>query len=92
MKDNIGHPHYRPTKITCACGHVYDTFSTRGDFPVEICAKCHPFYTGQQRALDTAGRIDRFKKKYGNKATGVEVPAPAAPAAPATDDKTVPTK
>lgn len=65
MKDTASHPHYRPTKITCACGMIYDTFSTKGDFGVEICAKCHPFFTGQQKILDTAGRIDRFKRKYG---------------------------
>ncbi len=59
------HPDYRPAKITCACGFVYDTFSTRGDFMVEICANCHPFFTGKQKLLDTQGRIDRFNKKYG---------------------------
>jgi large subunit ribosomal protein L31 len=59
------HPDYRPSKITCACGFVYDSFSTRGDFMVEICANCHPFFTGKQKLLDTAGRIDRFNKKYG---------------------------
>lgn len=69
MKETIGHPHYRPAKITCACGGIYDTFSTRGDFAVEICAKCHPFFTGQQKLMDTAGRIDRFNKRYGNKPT-----------------------
>jgi large subunit ribosomal protein L31 len=67
MKETASHPHYQPTKITCACGSVFDTFSTRGDFAVEICAKCHPFFTGQQRLMDTAGRIDKFKKKYGQK-------------------------
>ncbi|HVV83975.1 MAG TPA: 50S ribosomal protein L31 [Kofleriaceae bacterium] len=67
MKETANHPHYRPAKITCACGTVYDTFSTRGDFGVEICSKCHPFFTGQQRLMDTAGRIDKFKKKYGQK-------------------------
>jgi len=67
MKESAHHPHYRPAKITCACGAIYDTFSTRGDFGVEICSKCHPFFTGQQRLLDTAGRIDKFKKKYGQK-------------------------
>jgi large subunit ribosomal protein L31 len=82
MKDTIGHPHYRPAHITCACGGVYDTFSTRGDFAVEICAKCHPFYTGQQKLMDTAGRIDRFKKKYAQKPT----------ADAAATDKTAPTK
>jgi large subunit ribosomal protein L31 len=59
------HPDYRPSKITCACGFVYDSFSTRGDFMVEICANCHPFFTGKQKLLDTQGRIDRFNKKYG---------------------------
>ena len=68
MKDTAAHPHYRPSKISCACGMIYDTFSTKGDFAVAICAKCHPFFTGQQRMMDTAGRIDRFKKKYAPKA------------------------
>ena len=67
MKDTANHPHYRPTKISCACGSIFDTFSSRGDFAVEICSKCHPFFTGQQRLMDTAGRIDKFKKKYGQK-------------------------
>jgi large subunit ribosomal protein L31 len=64
MKDTAGHPHYRPSKITCACGMVHDTFSTRGDFSVDICSNCHPFFTGKQKLMDTAGRIDRFNKKY----------------------------
>lgn len=68
MKDTVAHPHYRPSKISCACGTIIDTFSTKGDFAVEICSKCHPFFTGQQRMMDTAGRIDRFKKKYAPKA------------------------
>ena len=67
MKDTANHPHYRPTKISCACGSIFDTFSTRGDFAVEICSKCHPFFTGQQRLMATAGRIEKFKKKYGQK-------------------------
>ncbi len=71
------HPDYKPSTITCACGHVYSTFSTRGDFTVEICANCHPFFTGKQKLMDTAGRIDRFNKKYGR--GGAPVPA-AAPA------------
>ena len=64
MKEAI-HPHYQPATITCACGFVYETFSTRGPFVVEICANCHPFFTGKQKLLDTAGRIERFNKKYG---------------------------
>lgn len=65
MKEGI-HPAYKPAKITCACGTVYETRSTRGDFNVEICAACHPFFTGKQKLLDSAGRIDRFQKKYSN--------------------------
>jgi large subunit ribosomal protein L31 len=64
MKSNI-HPHYQPAHITCACGSAVDTFSTRGTFAVEICSACHPFFTGKQKLMDTAGRIDRFNKKYG---------------------------
>ena len=68
MKDTAGHPHYRPSKINCACGTIHETFSTRGDFGVDICSACHPFFTGKQKLLDTAGRIDRFNKKYAKKA------------------------
>ena len=64
MKSNL-HPHYQPSHISCACGSVVDTFSTRGTFNVEICSACHPFYTGKQKLMDTAGRIDRFNRKYG---------------------------
>src|ERR1051326_7311961 len=67
MKDTAGHPHYRPAHITCACGAVHDTFSTRGDFGVDICSNCHPFFTGKQKLIDTAGRIDRFTKRYAKK-------------------------
>lgn len=65
MKATANHPHYRPTKISCACGAEYETFSTRGDFGVDICSACHPFFTGKQKLVDTAGRIDRFNRKYG---------------------------
>jgi large subunit ribosomal protein L31 len=65
MKATANHPDYRPSTITCACGQVIETFSTRGDFGVEICSNCHPFYTGKQKLIDTAGRIERFNKKYG---------------------------
>ncbi len=68
MKAQI-HPHYRPTKVTCAsCGAVYHTRSTRGDFSVDVCAGCHPFYTGKQKLIDAEGRVERFKKKYAKKA------------------------
>jgi large subunit ribosomal protein L31 len=58
------HPKYEPTKITCACGNVIETRSTAKDLHVEICSACHPFFTGKQKLVDTAGRIERFRKKY----------------------------
>jgi len=64
MKDGI-HPNYVASKIKCACGSVIETRSTAGDIEVEICSSCHPFYTGKQKLVDTAGRVERFKKKYG---------------------------
>ena len=66
MKDSAMHPHYQPAKINCACGTIHETFSTKGDFGVDICSACHPFFTGKQKLMDTAGRIDRFNKKYAN--------------------------
>ena len=65
MREGI-HPEYKPAKVTCACGNVIETRSTRGDFHVEICANCHPFFTGKQKIMDTAGRIERFKTRYGS--------------------------
>ncbi len=61
------HPNYEATKITCACGNVIETRSTVKDIKVEICSNCHPFFTGKQKLVDTAGRVERFKKKYGIK-------------------------
>jgi large subunit ribosomal protein L31 len=58
------HPTYQRAVVTCACGNVIETASTRGSFMVEICSNCHPFYTGKQKLLDSAGRIERFQKKY----------------------------
>jgi large subunit ribosomal protein L31 len=63
MKEGI-HPEYAKTTITCACGNVIETQSTRKDIRVEICSQCHPFMTGKQKLMDTAGRVERFKKKY----------------------------
>jgi large subunit ribosomal protein L31 len=63
MKANL-HPSYEETTITCACGEVIHTRSTRKSLRVEICSKCHPFFTGDKRLVDTAGRIERFQKKY----------------------------
>jgi large subunit ribosomal protein L31 len=64
MKKNI-HPKYEETTITCACGNVIHTKSTKKDIHVEICSKCHPFFTGKQKLVDTSGRVDMFKKRYG---------------------------
>ena len=63
MKENI-HPGYYETTITCACGNVIKTSSTKKDIHVEICSKCHPFFTGKQKLVDTGGRVDRFKKRF----------------------------
>ncbi|MDR1429908.1 MAG: 50S ribosomal protein L31 [Spirochaetaceae bacterium] len=63
MREGI-HPKYELTKITCACGNVIETRSTARDLKVEICSSCHPFFTGKQKLVDTAGRIERFRKKY----------------------------
>lgn len=67
MKKGI-HPRYELTTITCACGNVIETRSTAKDIKIEICSACHPFFTGKQKLVDTAGRIERFNKKYGIKA------------------------
>ena len=71
MKKDI-HPKYKSARITCACGNVIETRSTAGDMSVEICSNCHPFFTGKQKFIDTAGRIERFKKKYGETVTPKE--------------------
>jgi large subunit ribosomal protein L31 len=65
MPKEAAHPAYLQATVKCACGNVIETASTRGSFMVEICSACHPFYTGKQKLIDTAGRIDRFQKKYG---------------------------
>jgi large subunit ribosomal protein L31 len=63
MKEGI-HPEYKETTITCVCGNVIETRSTKKDIKTEICSNCHPFITGKQRLVDTAGRVEKFKKKY----------------------------
>ena len=63
MKEGI-HPEYKATTITCVCGNVIETKSTKKDIKTEICSNCHPFITGKQRLVDTAGRVEKFKKKY----------------------------
>ena len=59
------HPDYQETTTTCACGNVIHTRSTKKDIRVEICSKCHPFFTGKQKLVDTSGRVDMFNKRYG---------------------------
>jgi large subunit ribosomal protein L31 len=68
MRKNI-HPPYHPATIECACGNVVETYSTRESYKVDICSACHPFYTGKQKLVDSAGRIERFNKKYGRKSS-----------------------
>lgn len=63
MKSNI-HPVYRTLTVQCACGNSFETRSTSDNIHVEVCAQCHPYYTGKQRMIDTAGRVDRFRRKY----------------------------
>lgn len=62
MKNGI-HPNYEATEIRCACGNVIETRSTKSNLRVDICSKCHPFYTGKQKLVDTGGRVDRFNKR-----------------------------
>ena len=66
MKDGI-HPKYQESTITCICGNTIKTKSTKGDMHVEICSACHPYYSGKQKIVDTAGRVERFRKRYGIK-------------------------
>lgn len=61
------HPEYKETTITCACGNTIKTRSTKENIHVEICSKCHPFYTGKQKLVDTGGRVDRFNKRFSKK-------------------------
>jgi large subunit ribosomal protein L31 len=85
------HPNYPAAQVNCACGNTFITRSTKGDFQVDVCAACHPFYTGTQKLIDTAGRVDRFRKRYekGAKmnadaaAARAEKAPPAGAAAPA---------
>lgn len=63
MKENI-HPQYVGSTVTCACGNVIETASTIGDFRIDICNECHPFYTGKQRQVQVAGRVEKFNRKY----------------------------
>jgi large subunit ribosomal protein L31 len=88
MKKGI-HPKYAKTTITCVCGNVITTCSTLGgSLTIEICSNCHPFFTGKQKLIDTAGRVERFRRKYGTEVGGAvpkEGAAPAAADAPSAD-------
>ncbi len=66
MKKDI-HPEYRKAVVSCVCGNTYETRSTMGNIHTEICSACHPYYTGKQKLLDSAGRVERFNKKYAKK-------------------------
>ncbi len=66
------HPSYGPSRIVCVCGHVIETRSTLKDYHVEICSNCHPFFTGKQKLVDTAGRVERFRRKYGKKSESTD--------------------
>jgi len=74
MKPGI-HPAYKKAVVTCVCGNTFETRSTAGNLHVEICSSCHPFFTGKQKLLDSAGRVEKFQKKYGR--TKESSPAPA---------------
>ena len=79
MKQDI-HPDYVETRVTCSCGNTFTTRSTKPELHVELCNKCHPFYTGKQKLVDTGGRVERFQRKYagrGVRRPGETPPAPA---------------
>lgn len=66
MKTKI-HPEYIPATVSCSCGNRWETRATKPELKVEVCSNCHPFFTGEQRIVDTAGRVERFKRRYGMK-------------------------
>lgn len=74
MKKGI-HPQYKKATVSCVCGEIFETRSTSGNLKIEICSKCHPFFTGKQKLMDSAGRVERFNKKYNKKPQ--EAPAQA---------------
>lgn len=78
MKEKI-HPKYAEVQVTCSCGNQFTTRSTTAtkQLHIEVCAQCHPFYTGKQKVMDTAGRIDKFRQRYGNKSAAGAKTAPA---------------
>ena len=85
MKTDI-HPEYATSTVKCACGNTFETRSTIAEIHTDVCAECHPFYTGKQRLLDTAGRVERFRQKYQAKAA----PTVETKAAPTVETKAAP--
>ena len=75
MRENI-HPAYPTSKVHCACGATWETRSTGGDLHLDICSNCHPFFTGKQKLIDKAGRVERYRRRYSKK----EAPAESAAA------------
>lgn len=72
MQEGI-HPNYPAARVTCACGTTFVTRSTRGDFQIDVCSKCHPFYTGEEKLIDTAGRVEKFKTRRAKAVTAPRV-------------------
>jgi large subunit ribosomal protein L31 len=68
MREKI-HPEYGPARVVCACGNTFETQSTKSDLRTEVCSACHPFFTGEQRIVDTAGRVERFNRRFAKAAT-----------------------
>jgi large subunit ribosomal protein L31 len=81
MKQGI-HPEYKQATVRCACGNSFLTRSTRDDIHVEVCSVCHPFFTGKQRLMDTAGRVERFRRKWSKQESREPGPAPDGDTAP----------
>lgn len=81
MRDGI-HPNYQTTTIHCACGNEWETRSTRQNMRIDVCSKCHPFYTGEQRLMDTGGQVERFRRRMQRATQGAQ---PAQPAAATTE-------
>ncbi len=73
MREGI-HPNYQAVQVTCACGNVVETYSTSPEISISICSGCHPFYTGKQKLVDTAGRVERFRQRYAKHQKGDATP------------------
>ena len=86
MKTEI-HPEYVESNVTCSCGNTFVTRSTEAELHVEMCNQCHPFYTGKQRLVDSGGRVERFRKRYGQTGSAAAVATPAAEEAPADSEE-----